>query len=59
MGVEVDETDEATARTSASEIEWSPPRTIGIAPARTTSPTVRSIAACVRSGSAGITGASP
>jgi hypothetical protein len=49
----------ATARMSGSAIEWSPPRTIGIAPAATTSPTVRSIAACVRAGSAGRTGASP
>src|SRR5437773_639129 len=32
---------------SGSAIEWSPPRTIGIAPAATTSPTVRSIASCV------------
>jgi hypothetical protein len=44
---------------SGSAIEWSPPRTIGIALAATTSPTVRSIAACVRAGSAGSTGASP
>ena len=44
---------------SGSAIEWSPPRTIGSAPAATTCPTVSSIAACVRSGSAGITGASP
>ena len=38
----------AQARMSGSAIEWSPPSTTGIAPAATTSPTVRSIAACVR-----------
>ena len=42
-----------------SVIEWSPPSTIGIAPASSTSPTVRSIAACDAAGSAGTTGASP
>ena len=44
---------------SGSAIEWSPPRTIGIAPASSTCATVRSIAACERAASAGITGASP
>ncbi len=44
---------------SGSAIEWSPPSTIGTAPARTTCPTVSSIAERVRAGSAGITGASP
>ncbi len=38
----------ATARTSGSAIEWSPPSTIGMAPASTTCATVSSIAACVR-----------
>ena len=44
---------------SGSEIEWSPPRTTGIAPAATTCATVRSIAAWLPTGSAGTTGASP
>jgi hypothetical protein len=44
---------------SGSAIEWSPPRTIGIAPAATTWLTTASIAACVRAGSDGSTGASP
>ncbi len=43
----------ATAFTPASVIEWSPPSTSGIAPARTTSPTSASIAACVRAGGVG------
>ena len=47
------------ARSAGSVIEWSPPSTIGTAPAATTCPTVSSIAACDASGSAGITGASP
>src|SRR2546423_451190 len=38
---------------SGSAIEWSPPSTIGIAPAATTSPTVRSIASWLRTGAAG------
>ena len=38
---------------------WSPPSTIGIAPASSTSPTVRSIASWRAAGSAGSTGASP
>ena len=50
---------EAIARMSGSAIEWSPPRMIGSAPASTTWPTSASIAACVRTGSAGSTGASP
>ena len=49
----------AIARSAGSVIEWSPPRTIATAPASATCPTVSSIAACVASGSAGITGASP
>ena len=49
----------AQARTSGSAIEWSPPRTMGTAPARATSRTVSSIAACERRASAGTTGASP
>ena len=50
----------ATALTSGSAIEWSPPRTIGIAPAATTWPTMRSIAAWFpRRIRAGTTGASP
>ena len=48
-----------TARMSGSAIEWSPPSTIGMAPAATTSPTVRTIASCEAAGSAGITAASP
>jgi hypothetical protein len=40
----------AQARTSGSAIEWSPPSTIGIRPAPSTSPTVASMAACVRAG---------
>ncbi len=44
---------------SGSAMPWSPPSTIGIAPAASTWPTVRSIAAWVAAGSAGRTGASP
>ena len=44
---------------SGSAIEWSPPSTIGIAPAPSTVPTVSSIAWCESFGSAGTTGASP
>ena len=44
---------------SGSAIEWSPPSTIGIAPAASTCPTIASIASCERAGSAGSTGASP
>ena len=49
----------AQARTLGSEIEWSPPMTTGIGPAASTCPTVASIAAWERTGSAGRTGASP
>ena len=49
----------AQARMSGSAIEWSPPRTIGIAPAASTVATVASIAWCERTGSAGRIGASP
>ncbi len=49
----------AQARMSGSAIEWSPPRTTGSAPAASTWPTMRSIASCERTGSAGSTGASP
>jgi hypothetical protein len=49
----------AQARMSGSAIEWSPPSTIGIAPAARTAPTVSSIARCDRTGSAGRIGASP
>ena len=63
MGVEVDEPDGAVHRRdramSGSEMEWSPPSTTGIGPAASTCPTSASIAACVLTGSAGITGASP
>ena len=40
-------------------IEWSPPSTIGTAPERATSKTLRSITAWPRSMSIGVTGASP
>ncbi len=61
--VEVDQPDRparsAIAAMHGSVIEWSPPSVTGSAPASTTSPTSRSIAACVAAGSAGMTGASP
>ena len=46
----------AIARMSGSAIEWSPPRITGSAPASTTSPTIASIASCVRTGLPGSTG---
>ena len=49
----------AQARIDGSVIEWSPPSTAGSTPAASTWPTVASIAACERSGAAGMTGASP
>src|SRR5215213_8921979 len=49
----------AQARIDGSVIEWSPPSTTGTTPAASTWPTVDSIAACERTGSAGMTGASP
>ena len=63
VSVEMDEAERAMrfaqARMSGSAIPWSPPSTIGTAPASSTSPTVASIASWVRAGSAGSTGASP
>ncbi len=49
----------AQARAVGSVIEWSPPRTSGMAPFESTSPTTASIAACESRGWPGRTAASP
>jgi hypothetical protein len=63
VGVEVDEADGSVDGGDGADvglaIEWSPPSTTGIAPAATTSATVRSIAAWLPGESPGSTGASP
>ncbi len=48
-----------TAVADGYVMEWSPPSTIGIAPLRVTSRTLRSMTAWPRSRSIGVTGASP
>ena len=47
------------AAADGNVIEWSPPRTIGIAPLAATSATLRLITAWARSMAIGVTGASP
>jgi hypothetical protein len=53
------ETASATAEAEGYVIEWSPPRTIGTAPERATSSTLRRMTAWLRSAFIGVTGASP
>jgi hypothetical protein len=49
----------ATALADGNVIEWSPPSTIGTAPERATSRTLRRMTSWLRPMSIGVTGASP